>query len=98
LSACTNPWPGAFWQTGDDGADAGAEPAVAALPLPCGGEAHCHARARGEAAFMLREIFEQRCYLAGGRLALRGGGTVLDAGANIGAARRAPTRHAAVPC
>jgi hypothetical protein len=79
---------GAPWQPGDDGADIGAELAVAALPLPCSGGAHCHARARGEAAFMLHEIFEQRCYLAGGRLALRDGGTVLDAGANIGAARR----------
>lgn len=37
---------------------------------------------------MLREIAEQKCYLGPGGLALREGGTVIDAGANIGTSSR----------
>lgn len=64
------------------------EGASAVLQLPPIGPIACAAQGRGEALLMLREIAEQKCYLGPGGLALREGGTVIDAGANIGASSR----------
>ena len=64
------------------------EGASAVLQLPPIGPVACAAQGRGEALLMLREIAEQKCYLGPGGLALREGGTVIDAGANIGASSR----------
>ncbi|KAK9835230.1 hypothetical protein WJX81_007555 [Elliptochloris bilobata] len=58
---------------------------AATLQLPNGaGTVLCAPQGRGEVLFMQSEIAEQKCYLAAGGLALREGGTVIDAGANIG--------------